>query len=72
MIETAGGVNVTAGFQSDELWTDVNIEQIIAWNPEVIYIPAYADYTVEDILNDPQWAKISAVKNKRSINSLPN
>lgn len=65
MIETAGGVNVTAGFQSDELWTDVNIEQIIAWNPEVIYIPAYADYTVEDILNDPQWANISAVKNKK-------
>jgi iron complex transport system substrate-binding protein len=65
LIETAGGVNVTAGFQPDELWTDVDIEQIIAWNPDVIYIPTYADYTVDDILNDPQWATISAVKNKR-------
>jgi len=65
LVETAGGVNVTAGFQPDELWTDVNIEQIIAWNPDVIYIPAYADYTVEDLLNDPQWAPISAIKNKK-------
>lgn len=65
LIETAGGVNVTAGFQAEELWTEVNIEQIIAWNPEVIYIPAYADYTVEDILQDRQWASISAVKNGR-------
>jgi len=65
IIETAGGINVTAGFQSDELWADVNIEQIIEWNPEVIYIPTYANYTVEDILNDPQWASISAVQNKK-------
>lgn len=65
MIETAGGINVTAGFQPDELWTDVDIEQIIAWNPEVIYIPVYADYTVEDILNDPKWSSISAVQNRR-------
>jgi iron complex transport system substrate-binding protein len=65
MIETAGGTNVTAGFQPDELWTEVDIEQIIAWNPDVIYVPVYATYTVEDILNDPQWASISAVKNKK-------
>jgi iron complex transport system substrate-binding protein len=65
IIETAGGVNVTAGFQCDELWTDVNIEQIIAWNPEVIYIPVYASYTVDDILNDPKWASISAVQNRK-------
>lgn len=65
MIEMAGGTNVTAGFQSDDLWTEVNIEQIVAWNPEVIYIPAYADYTVEDILTDRQWASIAAVKNQQ-------
>ncbi|AOY76278.1 ABC transporter substrate-binding protein [Clostridium formicaceticum] len=65
MVDTAGGINVTAGFQAEELWTEVNIEQIIAWNPEVIYIPAYADYTVEDILSDPQWTNVSAVQNKK-------
>ncbi|WP_082058103.1 ABC transporter substrate-binding protein [Clostridium aceticum] len=65
MVDTAGGVNVTAGFQAEELWTEVNIEQIIAWNPEVVYIPVYADYTVEDILKDPQWASISAIQNKK-------
>lgn len=65
MIETAGGVSVTAGFQSSELWADVNVEQIIAWNPEVVYLPAYADYTVEDILTDPQWKDVKAVQDKR-------
>lgn len=65
MIETAGGINVTAGFEPDAFWADVDVEQIIAWNPDVIYVPVYATYTVEDILNDPQWASISAVQNKR-------
>ncbi|WP_193708322.1 ABC transporter substrate-binding protein [Alkalibaculum sporogenes] len=65
IIKTAGGTNVTEGFQSDELWTEVNIEQIIKWNPEIIYIPSYADYTVEDILNDSEWSNISAVQNKK-------
>lgn len=65
MIETAGGIPVTKGMKADELWLTVNMEQIIQWNPEVIYFPAYASFTVEDILNDPQWASISAVQNKK-------
>jgi iron complex transport system substrate-binding protein len=65
MIETAGGKNVTAGYKADELWTEVNIEQIIKWNPEVIFVPVYASYKVEDILKDPAWSKISAVRNKK-------
>ncbi len=65
MIESAGGINVTAGFKPDDLWTEVDIEQIIAWNPDVIYVPVYATYTVDDILSDPQWASISAVQNNK-------
>mgnify|MGYP000872838514 CR=1 FL=1 len=65
MIETAGGIPVTKGLSAQELWLSVNMEQIIKWNPDVIYFPAYASYTVDDILNDPQWANISAVKNKK-------
>jgi len=65
IIETAGGVPVTKGFSAQELWLQVSMEQIVKWNPEVVYLPAYASYTVDDILNDPQWANISAVKNKK-------
>ena len=35
MIETAGGKNVTAGLKGD-FWTEVDIEQIVKWNPEII------------------------------------
>lgn len=65
MIETAGGINATAGFKADGIWPEVDMEQIISWNPEVIYVPVYASYKVEDILNDPKWANISAVQNKK-------
>lgn len=65
MIETAGGTPVTKGLAAEELWLSVSMEQIIKWDPEVIYFPAYATFTVDDILKDPQWASISAVKNKK-------
>lgn len=65
MIETAGGTNATAGFASDSLWAEVNTEQIIKWNPDIIYIPAYADYTVQDVLNNKDWSNIKAVKDKK-------
>jgi len=62
MINMAGGSTVTSDVEGD-YWTEVDIEQIVKWNPEVIYFPAYASYTVEDLLNDPLWANIDAVKN---------
>lgn len=65
IIETAGGENATAGFKSDDLWTEVDIEQIISWDPDVIYVPCYATFTAEDVLEDPAWQNISAVKNKK-------
>ncbi len=63
-IKFAGGQSVTAGFPGD-FWTEVDIEQIIKWNPEVIYMPRYASYTREDIMNSPVWNNIDAVKNGR-------
>ncbi len=65
MIETVGGVNVAKDVQGKGDFVDVSVEEIIAWDPEVVYIPAFAQYTVDDLLNDPAWASISAVKNKK-------
>jgi iron complex transport system substrate-binding protein len=58
-----GSVNVAGGIQ--ERNADVSIEQIIAWNPDVIFIWGNAKYTAADILNNPQWRFISAVRNGR-------
>jgi len=65
LIDLGGGVNAVTGVEGVGGFVDVSIEQIIAWNPEVIWYPTYADYTAEDLLNDPAWSSISAVQNKR-------
>ncbi len=65
LIEAGGGVNAVSGIENVGGFADVSIEQIIAWNPDVIWFPAYSDYTAEDLLNDPAWSSISAIQNKR-------
>lgn len=65
LIEAAGGINAVAEIDVKGAFADVNIEQIIGWNPDVIWFPGYADYTVEGLLNDPAWGNINAVKNKK-------
>lgn len=64
LIEVAGGENAVSGVSGTGDFVQVNIEQIIAWNPDVIWYPAYASYTDEDLINDPAWSSIDAIKNK--------
>lgn len=64
LIEAAGGINAVAEIDVKGAFADVSIEQIIAWDPDVIWFPGYADYTVEGLLSDPAWSNISAIKNK--------
>ncbi|MCL2856721.1 MAG: ABC transporter substrate-binding protein [Oscillospiraceae bacterium] len=65
MMETAGAINVARDISADDAFVEVSIEEIIGWNPEVIFIPAYASYTVEDILNDSAWSSIQAIQDGR-------
>lgn len=65
LIEAAGGTNAVSGVEAQGKFVDVNVEQIIAWNPDVIWFPAYVDYTVESLLEDPAWSSINAIKNKK-------
>lgn len=65
MIEKSGGKNVSSELKG-ERWVKVSPEQIIKWNPDIIFIPQYSKTTtVEDVLKDPRWQQLSAVKNKR-------
>jgi len=65
LIEAGGGTNAVSGVEGTGSFIEVNIEQIVAWNPDVIWYPAYSDYTMEDLLNDPTWSSINAIKNKQ-------
>lgn len=66
MIERAGGMNCAAELDATENWPTAGTEQIFAWDPEYIFITnsESASYTVQDILKDPAWSEMKAVKNK--------
>ena len=70
MIETAGGVNVAKDIEGSGDYIEVTMEDIVKWDPEIILIPTFADYTIDDILNDAAWGSIKAVKDKK-VYSFP-
>jgi iron complex transport system substrate-binding protein len=44
-------------------FTEVTAEKIVQWNPDVIWIPYYSTYGVDDVMNDPELSQVTAVKN---------
>lgn len=62
LITIAGGENVAAAMEGSGKVT-VDAEQLIAWNPEYIFIVADADYTVGDVLANDQLSGVDAVIN---------
>ncbi|MGC9009676.1 MAG: ABC transporter substrate-binding protein [Sulfolobales archaeon] len=69
LIELAGGESVSKSIPGGQ-WVEVNIEQIINWNPSIIFVVTYSSNpspvdVVNKLLNDPMWRDIDAVKNKR-------
>ncbi|MFA9397904.1 MAG: ABC transporter substrate-binding protein [Clostridiaceae bacterium] len=66
LIEYSGGINLSSEIDGSS-WTQVSPEQILAWNPDIIFIPSYGktEITPEEIINDPKWKDLNAVKNKR-------
>ena len=63
MMEHAGALNVAAS--SVKGYKQVALEQVIAWDPEVIFIQDRYPQVVDEIKQDARWQVISAVKNNR-------
>lgn len=61
LIKLSGGKNAAEKVEGD-YWTEVSYEDILAMNPDVIIIPASAQYSREELLGDAQLAEITAVK----------
>lgn len=61
LIAIAGGQNVAAGLE-DTAKVAIDAEQLLAWNPDYIFIVADADYTVDGILSNEQYASLTAVQ----------
>jgi iron complex transport system substrate-binding protein len=63
IIRAAGGQSVSAELTGG--WNDVNLEQIVLWNPDVIVIVPYGAVTPQTLLESPEWSAIEAVQNGR-------
>ncbi len=53
------------GMEFKQHSAEVSLEQIAVWNPDVIYIWGRAHYSAKDILDNPQWRHIAAIKERR-------
>ncbi len=68
-VYTAGGINVA--YTSDSIspsvgpWQSVSLEQIADWNPEIILIHGLSLLNPQEILENPDWKDLKAVKNKQ-------
>lgn len=61
--DLVGAELVSQDFVSDS--GQVSPEQILTWDPEVIFLSGFDEMTPEDIYNDPRLATVSAVAEKR-------
>lgn len=68
LIKMAGCRNVCASIADEH--TVVSMEQIIKWNPDIIIMWVNTKKDPSDIINDPRWRNINAVKNKK-VYELP-
>ncbi len=64
IVQRAGGANAAT--------TDgtVGIEQVLAWNPDVILLTAFETKHPADLIADPRWAQTNAARNHR-VYKLP-
>jgi iron complex transport system substrate-binding protein len=68
LIELAGGRNVCASIAREH--AVVKLENVLAWNPEVIVMWYNEKKNPADIMNDPQWKTVRAVKS-RQVHEFP-
>lgn len=63
MIQQAGGIPV-ADEGKDHNWINVGVEKVFQWNPDYIFCTSSTglDYNENDILQDPAWSAVEAVK----------
>jgi iron complex transport system substrate-binding protein len=63
LISLAGGRNVCASIPQEH--AVVSLEKVLTWNPEVIVMWYNERKEPSDILKDPQWRSLRAVREKR-------
>ena len=68
LVKNGGGIPVWEDANPAKGWTKVSLEQVAAWNPDVIFVVAYATPIVDVIDKlkaDTQWKSLKAVKENK-------
>ncbi|MDF1519930.1 MAG: ABC transporter substrate-binding protein [Brevefilum sp.] len=60
IIETAGGISASSELEG--YWNNINLEQVVIWDPDVIIVPPYGGASVEAITESDEWQILDAVK----------
>ena len=67
LLQLTGARNLAGAM--DKQWVELNMEQILAWDPEIIYLSCFDELTPQDLYEDKIpgqfWGNVSAVKNRR-------
>lgn len=67
-VEMAGGTPVWTEASLGGGWTVVSLEQIAAWNPDIILVITFRgdpEALVEELKSDPKWGALQAVKEEK-------
>lgn len=62
IMDRAGGRNVAAELNG---YQKVNIEDVLHWNPEVLFVQHRYSSIVPEIKSNPAWGQVAAVKNDK-------
>lgn len=62
-IRTAGGRNAATGLSGN--MQPVSVEQIVAWNPDIIILGGTTGQTFDSVRHDPLWQSVKAVHDGR-------
>lgn len=61
LIRVCGGVNAAAELPGGR-WSDISAEELVAWDPDYIFLVSYAGYSLEDVRADARFAGLSALE----------
>jgi iron complex transport system substrate-binding protein len=68
-ITAAGGINVAEDMTEVGVNAVINMEQVYAWDPEIIYITNFTAALPDDLyfnrIGGDDWSEVNAVKNRR-------
>ncbi len=64
-IKLVGATNPASGTKAVEGFAGVDVEQVLAWDPEIVLLGNFDDAKPDDVYNNNVWKGVSAVRSRR-------